>query len=133
MRVISFRQVPFLQLNFIFFVLNICTKLAIIIDLFSLIMLLIQLGTVLFILIFSMLTMGMTVLASFSTITRTVAGTLEASSSAAASASCAGIEGLCATLTAHHMRSFGGALGLDKLLALVLNTASPSHMHICRQ
>ena len=102
MRVVSFRKVPFLQLNFIVFVLHICTKLAII-DLFSLIRLLIQMGTVLFILIFSMLTMRMTVLASFSTITRTVAGTREASSSAAVSASCAGLEGLCATLTAHHI------------------------------
>ena len=83
---------------------HICTKLANI-DLFSLIMLLIQKGTVLFILIFSMLTMRMSVLASFSTITRTVADTREASSSAAASASCAGLEGLCATLTAHHIEN----------------------------
>ena len=134
MRVVSFRKVPFLQLNFIVFVLHICTKLAII-DLFSLIMLLIQMGTVLFILIFSMLTMRMTVLASFSTITRTIAGTREASSSAAVSASCAGFEGMCIDSSPHRL-VLEAQSALDKRLALVLHPSSPSHMHIiilCRQ
>ena len=105
MRVVSLRKVPFLQLNFIIFVLHICIKLAII-DLFSLIMLLIKMCNDLFILIFSMLPMRMTVLASFSIITSTIAGAREASSSAAVSASCAGLEAMCATLTAHHIDRF---------------------------
>ena len=108
MRVVSLRNFPFLQLNFIVFVLHICTTLTII-DLFSLIMLLIQMDTVLFILIFSMLTMRMTVLASFSTITRTLAGTREASSSAVVSASCASLDGMCATFIG--VRDGGGQGG----------------------